>query len=220
MTSIPHDLIAADGVGESQDPLDALDAELARARAQAPANAMPEADSLEALDALVAQRMAQNVESRRAADAKRRLIAGGRSREDIESDAAILAAWEAAHVWQPVANVAQFSQQRCKNCGEFHYHFLGYAIREDHRTDKTAQRWIATRDLKPDLPCEISLDHADVAACEACAEDIGFSWDTCYYRGPVPLDLFDRAPIPPAEPADTLDEPSNILPSLFSGADE
>jgi len=150
-------------------PVDAGDDELEALLAETTA-----ADDSDPLESLMSESMAQRREEAEARESRERLKRGGLSSAERKADAERIAAWEARHEWEGVANVATFTRHRCM-CGAEHMIFTGLMQRQVHRHLKMSQRWTAVDAAKADLPNEVAIRTSQSPVCKECA--LGKGWD-------------------------------------------
>ncbi len=136
--------------------------------------AAPTTDSLDDLDALLAESTTAMRDAQAAKAARDRVKRGGLTQRELAEDLERIRAWEAAHEWAAAANAIRFLQQDCE-CGRSHQIFTGLLRREVHRTMRFSQRWVAVPSALADLPNEVLIARAKVPLCGHCAE--GKGWD-------------------------------------------
>lgn len=130
---------------------------------------------LPSLEDLLSESILVSRETSAAKAAKARLAKGNGDLATREADAARVAAWQAAHEWEAVANVALFHQYQCA-CGKTSTILEGLYRRETHRHLKHgAQRHIACESAKADLPNEAAIRLTEVPTCGECM--ISKGWD-------------------------------------------
>lgn len=158
--------------GDEEDPIQ----EPGDTDNQTPIEVTSQDDGFGDLDSLLQESVALQNEAALAKAAKARLRKGGQSRQEMLEDQARIAAWEAAHEWSPVANVAHFEQQLCK-CGSHNLVFRGLLMRETHRHMRDSQRWRAITLPQAGLPKETVIRNEPVEMCELCLADHGYDID-------------------------------------------
>ena len=131
----------------------------------------PDFDDLNALlaDSLESER--EKVEAKAARERKKR---GGLSQTERIEDEARIAAWEARHEWEDIANVGQFRRYDCA-CGQHHTVFEQLMVRQRHRYLRDSFRWQQQAASQMALPSETVLRLTEVPVCGSCMDSKG--WD-------------------------------------------
>ena len=139
-----------------------------------PATIPAEDDLFADLDALIQDTLTAKAEATEAAAARRRVVEGRQSATEQAADRQRIAEWEAKHEWRSAAITAIFNRYTC-SCGAQHTIFGQLMLRQQHRSMRLTQRWVAMPCPAPALPKETLLQDHQVTLCTACAGAAGFA---------------------------------------------
>lgn len=163
-----------DGLAEGEGAEDLSDSEkdeLAELLAQATGQTTN--DELPDLDALLAGAMEAKAEDEQVRVARERLKRGGRAKEEVDADVALIRKWEAARIWEPCANVAVFDRYTCE-CGTVNTIFSHMMQQRRMRTNHETLQLIQSDEMLEHLPNLLALQHFEVGMCRHCAPNFGF----------------------------------------------
>ena len=138
-----------------------------------PQDSAPENETLDDLEALMSESLAQAQETAEAKAARERVRRGGQSPKEKAEDDARLRAWELRHEWEPAANVAVIEYRTCA-CGAHAAIFSQLMQRQVHRTMRASSRWQTVTSRSPSLPNEVIRKQVAVPLCLECLPKAGF----------------------------------------------
>ena len=131
-------------------------------------------DDFDDLNALLSDSLQSERERADAKATRERLKRGGLSTTERIEDEARIAAWEARHEWEDVANVGQFRRYDC-HCGQHHTVFEQLMVKQRHRHLRDSFRWQQQAASQVVLPNETVIRLISVPVCECCIATKG--WD-------------------------------------------
>lgn len=126
------------------------------------------------LDALLADSLQAERDKLETKLTRERLKRGGLSHTERIEDEARIAAWEARHEWEDVANVGQFRRYDC-HCGQHYIVFEQLMVKQRHRHLRDSFRWQQQTASHIALPNETVVRLTPVPACASCLTNKG--WD-------------------------------------------
>lgn len=138
----------------------------------------PPPDDLPDLDDLLGVALTQAAVTKADKDLSkaRAQLAAGNSGRLTPEDLARIRAWELAHDWTAVANVAVFIQHQCR-CGTYNNTFEGLFIKEQHRRFPDSVQHRRVTGALARLPNETAIQVRAVDLCGDCAPAAGWNVD-------------------------------------------
>jgi hypothetical protein len=93
----------------------------------------------------------------------------GMSKEEVDFCNSRMAAFEAARIWRPTANIAVFARITCKNCGDSKRIFSRWMQKQQSRTTATSRRVVTLPGPTKSLPNIVAEEQRVSAVCPTCA---------------------------------------------------